>query len=360
MDTQSINRRTVLQGIGGAIGLAAIHPIFVSFDAKAAESVKMTLAWIPEGEVAYMYTAKKRGFWEKRGLDVAITRGFGSGESSKNVGLGRYDFGQADIGAMIKTVGSGLPLISIGLGNQKSTLCVVAKKGIKTPKDLEGKRLGGSPHSAPVQIWSAFAGANNVDNSKIKHVTVQPGVDVQALINGEIDALATFYQSGAPYLWAENFAFDTIFFAENGLDIYSLAFMIQPDNLKGNDKRIAAFVDGVMEGLKFSYLNPDATLEDFVAAVPESGKTERDRSITRHSLMINNGSAFSENVRKNGLGWHDPQTVEFTLKTLKPFLKLEKDVQASVIYTNDFAGKVKLTDAEWQKTRELAKDYLIG
>lgn len=360
MGTNRVSRRSVLQGFGGAIGLAALQPILVSFDAQAADSIKLTLPWLPEGEVAFMYAAKKQGFWEKRGLDVAITRGFGSGEAAKNVGLGRYDFGQADIGAMIKTAGSELPLVSIAMVSQKSTLCVVTKKGIKAPKDLEGKRLGGSPASAPIQIWPAFAGANKIDNSKVKQVSLQPGVDVQAFVGGEVDALATLYQSSAPYLWADNVAFDTIFFAEHGLDIYSLTFIAQPDKLKSSGKQVAAFVDGVMEGLKFSYLNPDATLEDFIAAVPESGKTDRDRKITRHSLMINTAAGLSDDARKNGLGWHNPEKVGYTLKTVNSFLKLEKVPTASTIYTNDFVGSVKLTDAEWQKSKELAKDYLFG
>src|SRR5829696_5499275 len=91
-----VSRRSVLSGGIGA--LAATVPALLTFDAKAADAITLTLPWIPEGEVAFMYAAQKQGFWAKRGLDVTITRGFGSGEASKNVGLGRYDFGQADLG----------------------------------------------------------------------------------------------------------------------------------------------------------------------------------------------------------------------------------------------------------------------
>jgi ABC-type nitrate/sulfonate/bicarbonate transport system substrate-binding protein len=61
VSTREISRRSVLQG---AVGLAAVQPILVSFDARAADAIKLTLPWIPEGEVAFMYAAKKRGFWE--------------------------------------------------------------------------------------------------------------------------------------------------------------------------------------------------------------------------------------------------------------------------------------------------------
>ena len=114
-----------------------------------------------------------------------------------------------------------------------------------------------------------------------------------------------------------------------------------------------------MEGLRFSYVNPDKTLEDFIAAVPESGKTERDRGITRHSLLINTASGLTDDAKENGLGWHDPAKLEFTLRTVNTYLKLPSPPPASSIYTNKFVGGVKLTDAEWRKAREQAKDYIF-
>lgn len=355
-----LSRRSLLRGASGA-AILALQPIVVTFDARAAELIQLTLPWIPEGEVAFMYAARAEGFWSKRGLDVAITRGFGSGEAAKNVGLGRYNFGQADIGAMINAMAAGLPLISIAMVSQRSPVCILASKssGITKPKDLEGKRLGGAPAGATNNLWPAFARINNIDVSKVRMVALQPGVDIQALINNDVDAVATLYQSSAPYLWADKVPFETIFFAKYGMDIFSLTFITQPDTLKKSPKQVAAFVEGVMEGLRFSYINPDKTLEDFIAAVPESGKTERDRSITRHSLLINTASGLTEDAKTHGLGWHNPTKLEDTLRTVNTFLKLPAPPPASSIYTNEFVGNVKLTDEEWRAAEEKAKDYLF-
>ena len=356
-----LSRRSLLHRACQATAVAALQPVLVSFDANAAESIKLTLPWIPEGEVSFMFAAKKQGFWSKRGLDVTITRGFGSGEAAKNVGLGRYDYGQADIAAMVNAMSAGLPLVSIAMVSQRSTVCIVTLKdsGITKPKDLEGKRYGGTPAGAPNNLWPAFARINHVDMAKVKMVAVQPGVDIQALINHNVDADATLYQSSAPYLWADKVPFNTIFFAKFGMDIYSLTFITQPNTIKKSPKQVAAFVEGVMEGLRFSYINPDQALADFVSAVPELGKTPRDREITRHSLLINTASGLTDDARKNGLGWHDPAKVGYTLRTVNTYLKLPTPPPVSSIYTNEFVGNVKLTDAEWSKAREQAKDYLF-
>jgi NitT/TauT family transport system substrate-binding protein len=73
----SVSRRAWLGGTAGLTALGGLSPILLSFDAAAAETINLTLPWIPEGEVAFMYAARKQGFWSKRGLDVTITRGFG-------------------------------------------------------------------------------------------------------------------------------------------------------------------------------------------------------------------------------------------------------------------------------------------
>ena len=335
--------------------------IVLSIDAAAADTINLTLPWIPEGEVAFMYAASKQGFWSKRGLDVKITRGFGSGEAAKNVGLKRYEYGQADLGAMIKASTAGLPLISIAMVNQRSPVIILSLKGsgITKPKDLEGKRLGGASAGAANNLWPAFARANGIDASKVRMVSLQPGLNIQALRNKDVDAVATVYQSSVPYLLADNVPYDIMFFSAYGLDIYSLTFITPADRLKDSPQQVAAFVEGAMEGLKFSYLEPDKTLEDFVAAIPEAGKTERDRRITMASLLINTAEGLTEEVRRNGLGWHDESKVKRTLEIGDTYLKLPNIPAPDTVYTNRFVGNVKLADTEWAKTRDLAKAFLF-
>jgi NitT/TauT family transport system substrate-binding protein len=359
---KAISRREWIKRFGGFVGASAACPILLSFDVRASDTVNLTLAWIPEGEVAFVYAAKKRGFWAKRGLEVNITRGFGSADSAKTTGLNRYEFGQADIGAMIKASTAGLPLVSVAMTNQRSPVCILSLKGsgITKPKDLEGKRLGGASAGAANTLWPAFAKVNGIDVSKVKMISLQPGLNIQALINKDVDALATVYQSSATYLMADDTPYEIMFFATYGVDIYSIAFITQPDRIKSGPKQVTAFVDGAMEGLRFSYLNPDDALEDFIEAIPESGKTERDRKITRHSLMINNAEGFSEEVRRNGLGWHDEQKVLRTLDIANTYLNLGSRPEVKSIYTNEFAGNIRLTEAEWNRAAELAKPYLFS
>ena len=79
------------------------------------KAIKFTLPWIPTGEVAFYYAAKQLGYYQQRGLDVDIQRGFGSGTAAKQTGLGQFDFAQADMGAVLSSIVDGLDLVSIGV-----------------------------------------------------------------------------------------------------------------------------------------------------------------------------------------------------------------------------------------------------
>jgi hypothetical protein len=64
-------------------------------------------------------------------------------------------------------------------------------------------------------------------------------------------------------------------------------------------------------------------------------------------------------VRRHGLGWHDEAKVKRTLEIADTYLKLPNIPSPSAVYTNDYVGSVKLSDAEWTRTRELAKSFLF-
>ena len=73
----ALHRRSFLKlagiaGTSGAFGISA--PAIV----RAATPIKVTLPWLPLGTYSFTFVAKKLGYWEKRGLDVTIDRGFGS------------------------------------------------------------------------------------------------------------------------------------------------------------------------------------------------------------------------------------------------------------------------------------------
>src|SRR6266852_4804877 len=69
--------------------------------ARAADDVHFILDWIPTGEHAAYYAGKARGLFEKEGINVRISRGYGSGDTVTKIATGAGDFGIADVSAVI-------------------------------------------------------------------------------------------------------------------------------------------------------------------------------------------------------------------------------------------------------------------
>ena len=69
--------------------------------ATAQDKVHFQTDWIPSGEHAMYYGGWTKGFWADQGIDVKITRGYGSGDTVTKVAAGAADFGVADFGAVL-------------------------------------------------------------------------------------------------------------------------------------------------------------------------------------------------------------------------------------------------------------------
>ncbi len=57
--------------------------------------------WIPTGEHAAYFAGVARGAWREQGIELSLTRGYGSGDTVNKVAAGTAAFGVADISAVM-------------------------------------------------------------------------------------------------------------------------------------------------------------------------------------------------------------------------------------------------------------------
>jgi len=138
-----LHRRSFLKLAGTTAAATAGWGIATPAFVRAATAVKMTLPWLPLGTFSYAFVAKKMGFWDKRGLDVTIDRGFGSGKVCVPVDQGQYDFGILDLAVMMNCAARGLDLAAIAGIWPRSPVGIFSLKefNITKPKDLEGQTV---------------------------------------------------------------------------------------------------------------------------------------------------------------------------------------------------------------------------
>src|SRR6202011_3103140 len=183
-------RRSFLKVAAGAVPVALATDLGIPAIVRAATPVKMTLPWLPLGTFSYVFVAKKMGFWEKRGLDVSIDRGFGSGRVCVPVDQGQYDFGIIDLAVMMNCVGRRLDLVAVAGIWPISPIGIFSLKeyNILKPKDLEGQTVAFDVGSGDFQLWPAFIKATGIDDSKVKKVTMDGAALIKSLVEKQVKA----------------------------------------------------------------------------------------------------------------------------------------------------------------------------
>ena len=352
----TISRRTFLSGSAAAIAAGGAR----AARAQGLTKVKFTLPWIPHGGYTHVFVAKKLGHWEKRGLDVSIDRGFGSGEVCKTLGLGQYEFGSLDLGVMINCVSKGLDLVATGGLSPRSPVGIfsLTKKGIRAPKDLEGKKVAFATGSGDYQLWPAFVKATGIDDAKVQKVFMGPEALIKSLIEEQVDAEGNFYGSIAPSVWAQGLDLNLMLYEDYGVKLFSLVFATRSKILKEQPDLCGRFMDGVMEGLAYTYLHPNESIDIHLQMVREFQGSSTNRDVVKHGQGVMTAMGLVPDVEKNGLGFMDPESVKRTRETVIAYMGAKDVPPADQLYTNAFTGRIKLTPAQWAGVREAVKRYV--
>jgi NitT/TauT family transport system substrate-binding protein len=356
--TRKISRRTWLVGATAAISA----PYVSTYDrALAATDLKFALPWIPHGGYAFLFAAKKLGIWGNRGLNVQVDRGYGSGETCKRVALGQYDYGLADFATMVKLADDGLPLVCVAMVAHVSQLGILSLKesNITKPKELEGKTLGTTAGSADYALWPAFVAATGIDAQKVNINIVGPELRLRLLTEKRLDAIGSVYGSDAPIFLSRGIPYNLMLHAKYGLEMYSNAIITHRDRLKNNPEQVQALVDGALEGLKYSFLDPEKTTDIHLEMVKEYDGASSDRSFVKYGVLINTATSLAPYLEQQGLGYMENKLVAATQDKIVKYLGVKAEQDPSALYTNQFAGRVKLTPAEWKTVQESVKEYAL-
>ncbi len=351
---QGVSRRSFIKG-GGGLGLvlaAGVAPAFIrEAGASKMREVSFMLPWLFVGGHGFEFAAQSAG-WKNRGLDVSIARGYGSGAACKAISAGKAMFGEADYGVMVNGVAKGLDNVAIGAKLQKSPIAISCRKdsGIKTVKDLEGSHILQSASSGDLIMWPGFVRAAGIDGSKVEKTIVHPSKLISSVLNKQAPCMGSYYVSNGAAVGFNTPTVDFLY-ADYGVQSFSLGLITKRELVKNEPKLVQDMVDGAMEGLKLQLLEPEKALDHMIAARPEL-KT-KPRKLMLLQMGNTNFLSIGPAVEEHGLGWMSEKDQKGTRDVVIKYMKAENVPGTSELFTNKFAGNVKLTAAEWAKVKTM-------
>lgn len=206
---------------------------------------KFQLGWIPNDESMAPIYAASAGYFEKQGTKVTIAPGGPEVTVDAQIVSGNVLMGTLSSEGLANSIGAGAPLVAIGAIYQTSSSAIVTleSSGIKTPKDLEGKRFGVSQTDA--KVYTPFFKLAGVDESKI--TKVQTGSDAAPLISGEVDAMSGTLANQPVAIAAKGIPTRTIRLADYGYNRWSQLLVVRKDSLADPQKR--ATVAGMLKAI---------------------------------------------------------------------------------------------------------------
>lgn len=353
MPNGKVSRRRLMQ-IGAATAVTAWGSSSRKAFTQSLRKVTFTLAWLPVGNSLFVNVARRRGVYKQHGLDITISRGFGSAPAAQTIGAGKFDFGMSNVHLAILQTAKGLPITNLGVLNYDSTMGILARddSGIKAIKDLEGKKLGVTVSSGEAPFLPLFAEKSGADYSKIQRVQYDAQVRNRALITKDVAAISAFSMSSVPSLIVQGIDTNFLPFKNAGLNIYGLSFNTTPEMVHKDPGLCKAVMDASYEGLLYALKNPEDALNEFHEEFPEFKATPKLKDQHRIEFGMSAVTVFSPDSRKHGLGWMNPSVINDHIDLVMKYLadKSDKAPKPEEIFTNRFAGSVKIADNEWDKT----------
>jgi putative hydroxymethylpyrimidine transport system substrate-binding protein len=155
----------------------------------------LTLDWFPNADHIAVYTALAGKYFEDVGLDVKPHVPSDPAAPIKQVAAGRADLAVSYEPEVFLARQQGLPVVAVAALVQRplTSLMAIGKKGIRSARDLEGKRVG----TAGIPYQSAYLRTilerAQVKPSSVKETNVGSSL-LPAMLSGKVDAtLAAFW-----------------------------------------------------------------------------------------------------------------------------------------------------------------------
>lgn len=314
--------------------------LFAVGSASAADKVKFALDWIPYGKHAMFYASIDKGFWKEAGLDVQMTRGFGSGDTVKRIASGTDDFGFASVGNMIAAKSRGAELKMVGMIHDKTleTVATLVGNKITKPSDLEGKKIGSPEANASRVIFPAFANINKFDNKKVTWVNMTVPATTPSLLAGRVDAILIFYTE-KPTVDAASKKVGKkplyMLYADHGMATYGNGLLVSEKTLKDKPDLVKRFLAATYKGIAWSVENPQEAVDIFIKHNPAISP-----DLARKHFDIAVDSLLSDHAMKAGIGHMTKDRMVFTNNLITTHMKLPKKTAVEDVYTNDFLPKL--------------------
>ena len=226
------------------------------------EKVTYLTAFGAVGRDAFAWVAQEKGYFKEAGFEVDIQLGAGTDPNLTKLTGGQAQFGSLDMTGIMINAGNGKfkGIKAIGTVHQQTLVSIIALEDgtVKSPKDLEGKKLGAATGSVNQLLFPAYAKLAGFDDKKVEFVNLQPAGIAGALASKQVDAVSTFLISkGTMETAAKGTKAVVLPYSDFLRDLYGNGIIVSDEYLKKDPEGTKRFRDAILKALKYTIENPE-------------------------------------------------------------------------------------------------------
>jgi NitT/TauT family transport system substrate-binding protein len=300
------------------------------------QKLDFILNWVPGGDHAPYYYAKKLGWYAQKGIDLNLEPGKGSALAMQKVGAGANPIGLADMGNVLVGRGKGADVVGVFnvYANSPQGLYWLKSSGIKGVKDLAGKKIGNPAADGARTMWPALAKANGLDPKSVTWVNIDANAKLAAVKGKAVDATTAFYN--LHHIFKKELGDDMGFLAwrNAGINPYGNSVIVNGEFLKKNKAVVDGFVKVTQRAFAACVANPKPCIDALIEA---NGALKVDNELGNWALVE---ELMSDKASRSvALGIHDDARMKADYQLVSDVVGIDKPYDVKSAYTNEFLDR---------------------
>ena len=232
---------------------------------KDNKKIRIVLDWVPNTNHTGLYVAKDLGYFKEEGVDVEIVQP-PEGSTTALIGAGGAEFGISFQDTLAKSFAKENPVpvtaVAAILQHNTSGIISLKKKGIDSPKKLEGKKYATWEDDIEQAILKKLVTDNGGDFSKVKLIPYTV-TNVVASLKTDIDAIWVYYAWDGIATERAGLKTNFLKLRDYGkeLDYYSPVIIANNDYLKANPEIAKKVLRAIKKGYEYAAKNCEKSFE---------------------------------------------------------------------------------------------------
>jgi NitT/TauT family transport system substrate-binding protein len=265
------------------IGLFIFSSVIAGAEETPLKKLSFLPQWLPQAQFAGYYMALHKGFYREQGIDLTILQGGPTRSTVTYLKENKADIATLWLATALQLVDQGVAVVNIGQMVQRSALVLVVKRssGIRTPAEMNGKKVGLWPADFQIQPRAFF------DKFKLDVEVITTESPVSLFLRGGVQIASLMWYN--EYHTLLNFGLDpqdiTLFF----FDDFSLNFpedgvYLRKDTFEKDPAAAGAFMSATIKGWQYAFDHPEETL-DYMISLMEKAHIPANRVHQKWMLL---------------------------------------------------------------------------